>query len=384
MKWFLIALRKYAVFDGRAHRREYWNYFLFMNIIAFLLAFFEGLFEGFTGLSTGFLPGGVLSFSFRIITLLPYIAVTIRRLHDINKSGWTILLGLIPIIGQIIFFIFLIQDGDQGENQYGLNPRENTILNVTQKYFEPLEISKTNILLPSHSVNTKTNNHGLNGIQDNESTKDYNQYVGKRKKEFINKEIIGEIKNEVKVSFCPKLYAFFLRAETIFGEVISTSTSSEWEEKIRIECSEPKAEVMLIDPEYWQPPQLSSNSQEEIRNLWPKINSAVNRYFINQKILDRSESNQISKNPCSIMISPLSGLVVFIFMIVNSKDEITYENEAIKNEMRSQPKEEYERDTIPPIFERSKKNLISYTVNLDDKDSYFSDVKKSKKIYPKI
>jgi uncharacterized membrane protein YhaH (DUF805 family) len=118
MDWYLSVLKKYAVFDGRARRKEYWMFFL-INLI----------FMGCTGvidylLGTKEMIGGLYS----LVVLLPGIGVGIRRLHDIGKSGWFILINLIPIIGVIWFLILMCRDGDLGDNKYGINPKETVFI----------------------------------------------------------------------------------------------------------------------------------------------------------------------------------------------------------------------------------------------------------------
>ena len=116
MNWYLEVLKKYAVFSGRARRKEYWMFFLFNIIIAFVLGFIEGLVGG----------PGIISTLYSLAVLIPIIAVSIRRLHDISRSGWWLLIYLVPIIGAIVLLVFMVQDSQQGENQYGQNPKTET------------------------------------------------------------------------------------------------------------------------------------------------------------------------------------------------------------------------------------------------------------------
>jgi uncharacterized membrane protein YhaH (DUF805 family) len=115
MNWYLEVLRKYAVFSGRARRMEYWMFVLINAIVGLVLAAIEGL----LGISYNVL--GVL---YSLAVLIPSLAVAIRRLHDTNRSGWWILINLIPVIGWIIFIVFAVQDSQPGPNQYGPNPKE--------------------------------------------------------------------------------------------------------------------------------------------------------------------------------------------------------------------------------------------------------------------
>ena len=120
MNWYFEVLKKYAVFSGRARRKEYWMFFLFNIIIALVLVFIDGA----TGPARGSGIGlGPLYGLYVLATLIPSIAVSVRRLHDTNRSGWWLFLSLVPLIGGIAIFVFMCQDSQQGENQYGPNPK---------------------------------------------------------------------------------------------------------------------------------------------------------------------------------------------------------------------------------------------------------------------
>ena len=119
MDWFVGALKKYAVFEGRARRREYWFYVLFWVIIAVVLNVVDRMLGFYsTEMSMGML-GGI----FWLATLLPSLAVGARRLHDTGRSGWWLLIGLIPIIGMIVLIVFFALDSQPGTNAYGPNPK---------------------------------------------------------------------------------------------------------------------------------------------------------------------------------------------------------------------------------------------------------------------
>ncbi|MEI8595854.1 DUF805 domain-containing protein [Photobacterium sp. Hal280] len=122
MNWYLYALRKYAVFSGRAQRQEYWYFFLINLVITLALGIVDNLLNtpG-AGEGTGLL-GGVYS----LAVLLPSVAVGVRRLHDIGKSGWWMLLSLIPVIGFVVLLFFFARDGQPGPNEYGNNPKEES------------------------------------------------------------------------------------------------------------------------------------------------------------------------------------------------------------------------------------------------------------------
>ena len=108
MNWFLIALKKYAVFNGRASRSEYWYFTLFYIIILIALVLLD------TVIGTAGILSGIAMLGF----FIPSLAVTIRRLHDIDKSGWWILISIVPIVG-LILFIFLVKKGTDGDNRFG-------------------------------------------------------------------------------------------------------------------------------------------------------------------------------------------------------------------------------------------------------------------------
>jgi uncharacterized membrane protein YhaH (DUF805 family) len=120
MKWFLIVLKKYAEFSGRAQRAEYWFFALFY--VLFFLAL--SLIDGAAGLLNAELGLGLLSGLFALAMIIPSIAVTVRRLHDTSRSGWWFLISLIPIIGGIVLLVFMCLDSTPGTNAYGPNPKE--------------------------------------------------------------------------------------------------------------------------------------------------------------------------------------------------------------------------------------------------------------------
>ena len=122
MNWYLQVLKKYAEFSGRARRKEYWMFSLF-NVIFMIVAM---ILDNILGTTAGELPYGVFYFLYALAVFIPGLAVTVRRLHDIGKSGWMILIALIPIIGAIWLLVLMVTDSNPGENQYGQNPKEVT------------------------------------------------------------------------------------------------------------------------------------------------------------------------------------------------------------------------------------------------------------------
>ena len=107
--WKLVVLERYAKFNGRAGRAEYWWFFLATFIIGLVI-------NVLTTISSAFY---ILSFIYFIAVLVPSVAVAVRRLHDTNKSGWFMLLALIPIVGFIILIVFLATPGTPGPNNHG-------------------------------------------------------------------------------------------------------------------------------------------------------------------------------------------------------------------------------------------------------------------------
>ncbi|MEU5540436.1 DUF805 domain-containing protein [Streptomyces sp. NPDC020362] len=116
MSWFIEALKKYAVFSGRARRKEYWMFALFSGIIYAVLAIVAVVSKTPALLA---LPG-----IFYIGILLPSLAVGVRRLHDTGRSGWWLLFALVPLAGPITLLVFTCTDSQAGANQYGPNPKE--------------------------------------------------------------------------------------------------------------------------------------------------------------------------------------------------------------------------------------------------------------------
>ncbi len=121
MNWYLEVLKKYAVFSGRARRKEYWFFVLFNLIISLVLTFIDSAF-GTLNEETGY---GLLSGVYSLAVLIPSLAVAVRRLHDTGRTGWWLLIGLIPLIGLIVLLIFFVQDSKPGDNEYGPNPKEH-------------------------------------------------------------------------------------------------------------------------------------------------------------------------------------------------------------------------------------------------------------------
>jgi uncharacterized membrane protein YhaH (DUF805 family) len=129
MKWYLKVLRQYADFSGRAQRKEYWMFLLFNILILLGIAIIPGLIgttiaqqsEIFANVS------GVIIILYFFAMIIPSFAVTVRRLHDVNRSGWMLLIFLIPVFGIIKLLILLCKDSNIGENSYGQDPKGRKI-----------------------------------------------------------------------------------------------------------------------------------------------------------------------------------------------------------------------------------------------------------------
>jgi uncharacterized membrane protein YhaH (DUF805 family) len=119
MNWYVEVLKKYAVFTGRAQRAEYWWFALFNLLIMLALTFIDSLI-GTYSVDAGL---GLFSGLYALAVLLPGIGVAIRRLHDTSRSGWWLLIGLVPLVGAIVLIIFFVMDSTPGENQHGPNPK---------------------------------------------------------------------------------------------------------------------------------------------------------------------------------------------------------------------------------------------------------------------
>lgn len=137
MNWYLKVMKNYAVFSGRARRKEYWMFYLFNMIFLFVAAVLDNIlditFKVETIYGTQNLLYGYLYILYALAIIVPNLAVSVRRLHDVGKSGWFILIGLIPIVGGIWLLVLFCTDGDTGVNEYGENPKEIFFENSNEK-----------------------------------------------------------------------------------------------------------------------------------------------------------------------------------------------------------------------------------------------------------
>jgi|SRR5450432_3958949 uncharacterized membrane protein YhaH (DUF805 family) len=119
MNWVLKALKQYADFNGRSQRTEYWLFVLFCIVVSVVLSLIDKMLGTYSSTGIGLL-GGIFS----LAVLLPGLGVGVRRLHDTGRSGWWLLIALIPLIGEIVLIVFMVQDSAPGTNAYGPSPKE--------------------------------------------------------------------------------------------------------------------------------------------------------------------------------------------------------------------------------------------------------------------
>lgn len=119
MNWYLKVLRQYGDFKGRARRMEYWMFVLFNVFISIILLIIDNL----VGIAFKDIDYGPLYLTYCLFIVMPSLAVAVRRLHDSGRSGWWILISLIPFLGGIWLLVLLLMDSDPGDNKYGPNPK---------------------------------------------------------------------------------------------------------------------------------------------------------------------------------------------------------------------------------------------------------------------
>ena len=120
MNYFIYCLKNYFNFSGRATRSEFWYFMLFLFLFGIVIKLIEVI------MGMGIYDSGILSLIYDLALLIPTLAVSTRRLHDTNRSGWWNLIMLVPIIGIIVLIVFYCQDSKE-DNKYGVNPKK-TIL----------------------------------------------------------------------------------------------------------------------------------------------------------------------------------------------------------------------------------------------------------------
>lgn len=133
MEDFIKPYRRYAQFEGRSDRKEFWYYVIFYVVVSCILSALDGLLFG--GHYTIVSDQGwqvtydrdVLAGLFNLVSLIPWIALQVRRLHDTNKSGWLVLFWWIPIIGWLLLLIWYCEKGDAASNAHGEAPEGSRI-----------------------------------------------------------------------------------------------------------------------------------------------------------------------------------------------------------------------------------------------------------------
>jgi uncharacterized membrane protein YhaH (DUF805 family) len=118
MDWYLKVLKNYVGFEGRARRKEYWMYSLINLLVYIALAIVEAM----TGM-VGDSGMGMLTLLYSLAVLIPGLAVSFRRLHDIDKSAWWLLIAFVPLIGVIVLLVFACMEGTRGDNRFGPDPK---------------------------------------------------------------------------------------------------------------------------------------------------------------------------------------------------------------------------------------------------------------------
>jgi len=123
MEIFLNVLKtKYADFKGRARRQEYWNYMLYLFLF-FLISYSLIFIGSIAKINIITYIAAFLVTAVAWLSIIPTIAISVRRLHDTNRSGWYYLIGLIPLVGGILLLVWFCTEGTQGENNFGPDPK---------------------------------------------------------------------------------------------------------------------------------------------------------------------------------------------------------------------------------------------------------------------
>jgi len=126
MNYYLKVIRNYVTFTGRARRSEYWYFVLFNIIFAIAAMLLDNLFGTTLKVDTAYgnaLPYGLIYIVYSLFVFIPGLAVLVRRLHDVGKSGWFFFICFIPIVGAIWLLVLACTDSNVGINKYGPNPK---------------------------------------------------------------------------------------------------------------------------------------------------------------------------------------------------------------------------------------------------------------------
>lgn len=122
MNWYWQVWKSFGDFAGRSRREEYWMFFLFNVIVQVALFLLIYVFSAMDvkPLAMISIP---LTVAYYLAVFIPWLAVSVRRLHDTDRSGWWLFLALLPVLGEIVLLVFYVQDGTPGANRYGPNPK---------------------------------------------------------------------------------------------------------------------------------------------------------------------------------------------------------------------------------------------------------------------
>ena len=123
MEYFVHALKNYAVFSGRARRKEYWMFVLFQVLFAFAAMLLDNM----LGTSTNGVSGGYIYMLYSLALMIPSLAVAVRRLHDVGKSGWFMFIVLVPLVGVVWLLVLNCTEGTPDDNEYGPNPKAEAL-----------------------------------------------------------------------------------------------------------------------------------------------------------------------------------------------------------------------------------------------------------------
>jgi len=133
MEWMLLPYKRYADFSGRSSRMEFWMFVLFLVIVTLALVSAAVIVSPGGANHPGHGAGLVLFAAlgiFWLASLVPYIAVHVRRFHDQDMSGWFYLLGFIPYVGGIVLLVFMVRSGTPGPNRFGDDPLDRGLITV--------------------------------------------------------------------------------------------------------------------------------------------------------------------------------------------------------------------------------------------------------------
>ena len=125
MKYFILAFKNWNKFKGRANQPEYWYFVLFSFIVSTILYCIDVSFLGYNPMNPTSM--GVTQIIYGLLALIPSLSLTIRRLHDVNKSGWNLIWIFLPIIGAIYLIYLYIKKGSVEDNDYGVPSKANKI-----------------------------------------------------------------------------------------------------------------------------------------------------------------------------------------------------------------------------------------------------------------